>query len=407
MTTSGESDVDKVRRLRAQLPATAATGYFNAGTNGPLPKPVYDVMVAAAERELTAGRIVPGVYEGHAQRNDRIRELLAELFGGKPHEFAITRSTTEGLNIALNGITWHPRDEIVTTTLEHPGLMVPLSVVAHGADVTIRVADIGDGSGDVVAEVERLMSSRTRLVALSHVLWSSGAIAPLREIAAMAERYGAMVIVDAAQSAGQVPINLEESGVAVYAMAGQKWLCGPEGTGALYVRESRFADIGPTHVRYAQSDVSGYILPAPGARRYEMGEAYAPSILGMEATLLWLRDEVGFDWLYRRIAALADRFLYGLSQTPGVTVHSPKGKIGGLVCFNVEGLAPIDVAAALYERGQTIRYVAYPPGPEVARASVGWWNTEEEVDGLVADIGALERSGPTRAQPADAELVAG
>ena len=383
------SDVEKLHRLRVELPATSATGYFNAGTNGPLSRRVHNTIVAAAERELIGGRIIPGIYEGHAARNDRVREVLASIFGGKPHEYAITRSTNDGLNIALNGIDWNRGDEAVTTALEHPGLMAPLALLANRRGVVIRVADVGDGSGDVVAAIERAMSARTRVVALSHVLWSSGAVLPLSEIAAMADRYGAMVVVDAAQSAGQVPVDLGTSGIAAYAMAGQKWLCGPEGTGALYVRESRFADISPTHVRYAQADLSGYVLPAPGARRYEMGEAYAPAVLGLEAALVWLRDEVGFEWLYCRIAALADRFIDGLRETPGVTVCSPRGKIGGLVCFNVEGMPPQDVAAALYERGFTIRFVAYPPGPTVARASIGWWNTEDEVDALVREVALL------------------
>ena len=155
------------------------------------------------------------------------------------------------------------------------------------------------------------------------------------------------------------------------------------------MRKSRFADIAPTHLRYAQADLAGYVLPAPGARRYEMGEAYAPAVLGLEAALLWLRDEVGFAWLYGRIATLADRFIDNLDQTPGVTVCSPRGKIGGLVCFNVDGVPPQDVAAALYERGFTIRYVAYPPGPTVARASIGWWNTEDEVDTLAREVATL------------------
>ncbi|MDQ4099770.1 MAG: aminotransferase class V-fold PLP-dependent enzyme [Chloroflexota bacterium] len=383
------SDVEKLRRLRAELPATSATGYFNAGTNGPLSRRVHETIVAAAERELIGGRIIPGIYEGHADRNDRVREVLASIFGGKPHEYAITRSTNDGLNIALNGIDWNRGDEVVTTALEHPGLMAPLALLANRRGVVIRVADVGDGSGDVVAAIERTMSARTRVIALSHVLWSSGAVLPLSEIAAMADRHGAMVVADAAQSAGQVPVNLGTSGIAAYAMSGQKWLCGPEGTGALYVRESRFADISPTHVRYAQADLSGYVLPASGARRYEMGEAYAPAVLGLEAALLWLRDEVGFDWLYGRIAKLADRFIEGLDDTAGVTVRSPRGKIGGLVCFNVEGMPPQDVAAALYERGFTIRFVAYPPGPTVARASIGWWNTEDEVDALVREVALL------------------
>lgn len=226
--TRHESDVEKIRRLRLELPATVATGYFNAGTNGPLPRKVHETIVGAAERELIAGRIMPGVYEGHAAHKERVREILASIFGGKPDEYAITRSTNDGLNIALNGIAWQRGDEVVTTALEHPGLMAPLALLANRRAIVIRVADVGDGSGDVVAALERAMTPRTRVIALSHVLWSSGAVMPLRDISEMAARYGAIVVVDAAQSAGQVPVDLGESGVAAYAMSGQKWLCGPE-----------------------------------------------------------------------------------------------------------------------------------------------------------------------------------
>ena len=379
----------KVETLRAQLPAVLGTAYFNAGSNGPIPRVAIDALVAAARAECEVGRIVPGAYEGNRGRNRRVAALIAELFNADASEIALTHSTAEGLSTALNGIAWRPGDEIVTTNLEHPGLTVPLCLLAHRYGVVIRYADIGHGGGDVVGAIAERMTARTRVVALSHLMWSSGAVVPLAEVTAEAHRRGAMVIVDGAQSGGQVPIDLHGLGVDAYAVSRQKWLCGPEATGALYVRRDRLADIAPTYLRYAQFDLSGYLIPVEGAMRYEIGEFYGPSILALEAALIWLRDEVGFDWAYERSVTLGRRCWDGLSEVPGVTVTTPRERMAGLVCFAVEGMPPQDLAAKLYERGMTIRYVALAPGPTVARVATGWWNTEEEVDALVAAVGDI------------------
>ena len=168
-----------------------------------------------------------------------------------------------------------------------------------------------------------------------------------------------------------------------------KWLCGPEGTGALYVRRDRFADIAPTYARYGQFDPSGYLLPPPGAMRYEIGEFYSPAVAAQEAALRWLRDEVGFEWAYDRIAVLGADFRRRLTDIDGVTVITPGESMAGLVNFNVAGLRPQEVTAQLYARGYTIRYVETAPCSTSARASVGWWNTEEEVAGLAGAIAEL------------------
>ena len=379
-------DTEKLRRLREQLPAVSTTGYFNSGTNGPLPQPALDVLYEAASREWSAGRIIPGVYEGGWKRNQRVRVLLAEMMGADAHEIALTHSTSEGISTALNGLTWERGDEVIITNLEHPGLMTPLSLLAHRWGVKIKMVDIGDGGGDVAAVIEQAISPRTRVIALSHVMWSSGAVIPMREIADLAHAHNALTVIDAAQAAGHVPIDLHAFGVDAYAMPGQKWLCGPEATGALYVRADKIGEIQPTHLRYAQTDATGFLLPAAGANRYEIGEFYGPAILAQEAALTWLRDEVGMDWAHQRIEMLGQRCYDALSKIDGVTMASPRHRMAGLVCFQVDGMTPQDVTAKLYERGITIRYVAYPPGPVIARVSNGWWNTEDEVDHLAATL---------------------
>lgn len=385
----------RVGALREQLPAVHASGYFNTGSNGPIPRVSYEAAEEAMRRELDQGRIVPGAYQDNRDRNRRVAALAAEMFGADDDEIALTHSASEGLNAALMGMTWDAGDEVVSTREEHPGLLLPLSLLAHRHGVVTRYADIGDGGSGVVEALERQITLRTRVIALSHVLWSTGAVLPLREIADLARGNELMVIVDAAQSAGQVPVDLHELGIDAYAMAGQKWLCGPESTGLLYVRRDRFPDIAPTYARYGQFEASGYFLPAAGAMRYEIGEFYSPAIAAQAAALAWLRDDVGLDWAYNRIATLGADFRDRLTRIDGVTVVTPAEAMAGLVNFAVAGMAPQEVAARLYERGYTIRYVDYKPCTVSARASVGWWNTEEEVAGLagaVADLAAEARN---------------
>jgi L-cysteine/cystine lyase len=197
-----------------------------------------------------------------------------------------------------------------------------------------------------------------------------------------------LVIVDGAQAAGHVPVDLHALGVDVYAMAGQKWLCGPEGTGLLYIRSDRFDVIAPTYVRYGTVEASSF-KPHAGAKRYELGELYSPAVEAQQAALRWLRDDVGLDWAYARIAQLGADFRRDLVAIDGVSVVTPANATAGLVNFTIAGLSPQEITAQLEERGYIIRYVDYPPCTVSARVSIGWWNTEEEVAGLLAAIAGI------------------
>jgi L-cysteine/cystine lyase len=161
----------------------------------------------------------------------------------------------------------------------------------------------------------------------------------------------------------------------------------------LYVRRDRFADIAPTYTRYGQFESSGYFIPAEGAKRYEIGEFYSPAVAAQEAALRWLHEEVGLDWAYDRVATLGAEFRRRLTSIDGVTVATPSEPMAGLVNFTIAGLSPQDVTSRLYERGYTIRYVEAAPCTVSARASIGWWNTEEEVAGLAAAVADLAERG--------------
>jgi L-cysteine/cystine lyase len=236
------------------------------------------------------------------------------------------------------------------------------------------------------------MTPRTRVIAISHVQWSSGAVMPIKEIAALARERGILTIIDAAQGGGQLDIDFRDLDVDVYSMAGQKWLCGPNASGIMLVRQASLGYFRPTYLRGGSWDEQGYVTPAPGAARFENGEMFGPAIEAFDKTLQWLRDDVGFAWLAERNVTLGKRAHKALSKIKGVTVTTPTSSMAGMVCFQVDGMHPKAVSEALAERGYTIRYVEAHPCPTTARVSASWWTTEEEVDGLCVAVGDVVKS---------------
>ena len=192
------------------------------------------------------------------------RERLAALIGAESDEVALTDSTTHGVNTVVWGLPWQSGDEVVTTDVEHPGILVPLHHLARRFGIGLRIVP--------PAAVRGAISERTRPVALSHVSFSTGAVLPVMEVVAS----GVPVLVDGAQAVGAVPVDVHALGVDFYAFSGQKWLCGPEGTGGLYVRRgsSLEATFVSTHSLRSSGgggrDPSNVTL-ADGATRFEGG----------------------------------------------------------------------------------------------------------------------------------------
>jgi L-cysteine/cystine lyase len=379
---------DKIAVIRDELPATQQFVYLNTGTNGPLPRRTHEALVASSQYELEQGRIGYEAFTRLFQNLDDARAAMASVLGCDEAEIALTHNTTEGMNIALMGLDWQRGDEVVSAKTEHPGGLYPLYVLHQRYGVKIRMTEIGLKGRDPVEELRRALTPRTRAVVLSHVCWSTGMVLPLRELAELAHSVGALLICDAAQSCGMVPSNVYDLGVDAYACSGQKWLCGPDGTGALFVRRDLLGDIKQTFMGYFgvqnyMSDYDGNYVPADSARRYEVATLYPGGLRALCTSVRWIGDELGWDWVYRRIAALG-RYCYdALAALDGVTMYTPPDRMAGLVHFKIEGLAPADLTTKLGEDGIMIRHTPYP---EANRVATGFYNTEAEVDRLVEAI---------------------
>lgn len=378
----------KVRRIREEFPAFQQQVYLNTGTNGPLPRAAHQALVTAAERELQEGRIGPSSWQRSGEQQDRTRAQLARLLGCAPAELALTHNTTEGVNMALMGLEWRPGDEVISSVSEHPGGLYPIYLLRQRYGVRPRITRFGLNDVDPVEEVRRALTPQTRAVVISHVAWSTGMVLPLREIAELAHAAGALVICDGAQGAGHVDTPVHELGVDAYALSGQKWLCGPDGTGALYVRPDRLGDIAQTFiggraVRRGMSDFDGYFVPLAGASRYEVASFHGPAMHAFEASLDWIATEVGWDWAFNWSAALGAYCHQQLSALEGVAVYTPAERMGGLLHFAVDGIAPADLTARLHARGIAIRHT---PSPELNRVSLAFYNDEADVDRFVAEV---------------------
>jgi L-cysteine/cystine lyase len=217
---------DEARRL---FPVLERYAYLNAGTLGPLAQPTLDAMEARTRYDQEQGRGGRAWFDSMLDLRAGVRQKVAALIGATSESIALTSSTTDGCNVVVAGLGLQPGDEVVTTNSEHPGLLLPLAV----SGATVRVADVANRPvAEAVERITSLVGPKTRLLALSHVLWTTGQVMPVQELK---RETGLPLLVDGAQSVGAIPVDVGE--VDYYTVSGQKWLCGPEPIGALYIRD--------------------------------------------------------------------------------------------------------------------------------------------------------------------------
>jgi L-cysteine/cystine lyase len=353
--------------FRSQYPVLDRVAYMNSGTEGPVPARAADAARAQIELETTGGRAGKAHFERVMGMASELRASYAGVLGCDPDEVALTGSTTDGVNTVLSGLDLRPGDEIVTTDEEHPGLLAPLGRARVRCGVTVRVVPFD--------EIASAVSPSTRLVACSHVSWVGGKVV---DVAALRST-GVPVLLDAAQAIGAVPVDVRELGVGFYACSGQKWLSGPEGSGCLYVRRERLDELvvpwpGYSSVLDPQDALS--FEPAAGAARLDQGfpvglrSAWALASLGVLA-------DAGWEWVFERAASMAASLASSLASR-GLSV-APRGR-STLVSWRAED-PPAEVQR-LAASGIVVRSITLHGG--LVRASVGAWNSEEDIERLVA-----------------------
>jgi L-cysteine/cystine lyase len=353
---------------RAQFPVLERVAYLNAGSMGPLARATADAMAERARLEVEDGRGGKPYYDEMIRLRDEVRSRLAALLSVTPEHVALTSSTTDGCNVVLGGLGLTPQDEVLTTDSEHPGLLAPLH--ASGAKVVVAPTT-GRPAAQALETLLAAVTPRTRLVALSHVVWTTGHVLPVHELKAQT---GLPVLVDGAQSVGAIPVDAGD--LDFYTVSCQKWLCGPDPLGGLYVREPEALRIAaPTYFSTASIEPDGTFEPKPGALRFDTGWLAVPQLAGLVAAL-----DGAPEWRFERGPQTAARCRQLLIEA-GLDVVTEPGH-ATLVSFVPRG-DPAETVARLYDAGILIREL---PGRGWCRVSCGYWTSDEDIDRLVTAL---------------------
>jgi L-cysteine/cystine lyase len=352
---------------RAQFPVLERFAYLNAGSLGPLSRATLDAMAERLRFDQEHGRAGRAWFDDMLALRARLRAQLAEQIGTSADRIALTGSTTDGCNIVVSGLDLGPGDEVVTTDAEHPGLLLPL----HVSGAQVRVAEVAARpTEDALRTILSSITPRTRLLALSHVLWTTGQRMPVQELK---RESGLPVLVDGAQSVGAIPVEVGE--LDYYTVSCQKWLCGPEPTGALYVREPEELRIAiPNAFVQTSIERDGSFQPREGAARFDSGWITPPALAGLEAALVGVPE-----WRFDRAAGMTTLCRKALGERFELVGESTEST---LVSFVPDGDA-VAISARLYDAGVIVRDL---PGTGWLRASCGWWTNEDDIERLVAGL---------------------
>ncbi|MGQ9865994.1 MAG: aminotransferase class V-fold PLP-dependent enzyme [Pseudanabaenaceae cyanobacterium] len=375
---------------RAHFPGLQGRVYLNYGGQGPLSETTLRAIADGYRHVETLGSYSHAGNAWVQQELQAVKQTLGEQLGVAPTTLTLTENTTVGCNIALWGIDWRPGDRLLLSAWEHPGIVAIAQVLQRRFGIAIDVWPLrpDEPPAEMLADLAAQCHATTRAVTLSHVAWNTGDVLPLAEIAAFCRHRGILTVVDGAQAAGVLPLDLAALGVDAYAFTGHKWWLGPQGTGVLYLRQP----LQPTYVGWRGLD-SAHLQEGPHVAWHSDGSVFEVATSAYPLLAAW-RSAIaeGNTWAspparYQQLCEWAETLRQRLSQIPGVTPIKNQPLATGLVGFTVARHNPNAVARHL-ETAQRI-YIRAIPDPLCLRASVHYLTTETDLDALCEAIAAL------------------
>jgi cysteine desulfurase family protein len=391
------------------------TIYFdNAATSWPKPSAVPAALVDYfGEAGGNPGRSGHRMSVAAARIVENVREGLAGLFNvSDPSRIIFTHNATHALNMALYGLLKRG-DHVVTTSVEHNSVMRPLRhLESRGIEVTVVPGCSFDGTQDIQSLERAIRPGTTRLLVTTHASNVTGTLTPVADLAAIARKHGILYLVDGAQTAGAIPIDVEKIGLDMLAFTGHKALLGPTGTGGLYIREG--IELTPLIRGGTGSDSAHEIQPQFMPDAYESGTLNLAGIAGLGAALRFL-SELGIEAVSAHERSLIKQFLSGVSDIRGIRVYGTAEADSkcGVVSFNVEGALPSEVGLLLDQSFGTMARTGLHCAPAAHRTlgtfpagtvrfSFGWFNTPDEVEAALKalrEIAAWAAKGAAVSSP--------
>jgi len=386
-----------LQRAGQDTPGCEHVLHFNNAGSSLMPRPVLDATIAHLQLEAQIGG-----YEAAERAYDqveRVYDAAAMLIGCSRDEIAIIENATRAWDMAFYAIPFKPGDRILTAVAEYASNYIAFLQVAQKTGATVEVIP-NDAHGQISLDaLRKAIDERVKLIAVTHVPTNGGLVNPVAEVGKVAREYGILFLVDACQSIGQMPIDVNGIGCDMLSATGRKYLRGPRGTGFLYVRKSVLEQLEPPFLdlHAAEWVAKDRYEICPDARRFETWETnYAGKIglgVAIDYALQW-----GMDTLWRRIKNLAYKLRTQLSPLPGVIVRDRGVTQCGIVTFSVEDKDPQEIQLALRQQNINIS-VSNRSGTlldmdargldSLVRASVHYYNSEEEVDRFCKAVEAL------------------
>ena len=380
---------------RQQFPSLQQGHYFNFGGQGPMSQAALDAICQAHHSFQILGPFSGQVNDWINAETAAVRQAIAAELQVAPDTLTLTDSVTTGCNIPLWGIGWQAGDHVLLSDCEHPGVIATVQELAHRFGITFSTCPLQstlnsrDPVADPVAVVAQHLQPQTRLLVISHILWNTGQVLPLRQIVVQCHDRNVQVLVDAAQSVGVLPLHLGELGADFYAFTGHKWLCGPAGLGSLYVHPAASDTLRPTFIGWRGVTKDSADAPTgffPDGRRFEIATSDYTLYPGLREAIALQNRWGSAEERYRRICELSGYLWRGLKTIPRVRCLREAAPEAGLVSFVVEPRERShgQVVAELEARKIMVRTIL---DPDCIRACVHYMTTEKEIDALVAALG--------------------
>ena len=385
--------------MRELCPALLNKTYFNYGGQGPLPTPSLEAIQASWRRIQELGPFTTDVWPFIGAEVSSTRRRLAQLCGVAPHRLALSENVTSGCVLPLWGLPFTSGDRLLISDCEHPGVVAACVELARRKGLEIDTLPVQQLRGDqpstdagVMDALEQGLTPRTRLVVLSHLLWNTGQIMPITAVADRLAQHpqSPYLLVDAAQSFGQIPVQQAAAAADIYAFTGHKWACGPEGLGGVALSERVLAQGQPTVIGWrslqdeSKADLSSSDPFHHDSRRFEVATSCVPLMAGLRCSLDLLDQEGTGDERWARIQSRSKGLWQALNNLDGLTPLLQVPPASGLVSFQLRhDAAPAEVVQQLGQQGLWIRDLA---DPSCLRACTHVTTTEAEAEALTTAI---------------------